>query len=70
MLRGAITTTRPATITVIEHHHPSLFKILSQQRHQFNKINLFAIKGPKVALTRSHRRARKITRDANNLFKA
>jgi hypothetical protein len=67
MLRGVITTTRLATITVIEHHHQSQFKILSPQCHQFKEISPFATQAQKVAPTQSRRLARRTTRDAKNL---
>lgn len=67
MLRGVITTTRLATITVIEHHHQSKSKMFSQQRHKFKEKHQFATPVLRVALTQSHHLARRITRDAKNL---
>ena len=64
MLRGAITTTRLATITAIEHHLQSQFKILNPQCHQLKENNQFVTRALKAALTQLHRRARKITRVA------
>ena len=65
MQRDAITTTRLATITVIEHHHPSKCKIFNQQRHQLKESNPFATQVLRVALTQSHHLARRITRDVS-----
>ena len=64
MLRAAITTTRRATIIAIEHHHPSKFKMFSQQRHKVKKSNPFATQALRVAPTQSHHLAKRITRDA------
>ena len=66
MLRGVITITRLATITVIELLSPSKFKIFSLQPHQFKENNPFATQAQKVAPTQSRHLARRITRDANN----
>jgi hypothetical protein len=68
MLKGAIPTTRMVTITAIEHHHQSQFKMLSRQRHQFKENSPFATQAPKVALTQSHQVAGKIIKGANQLF--
>ena len=67
MLRGAITTTRLATITAIEHHKPSKFKMFSQQCHQFKENSPFATQDQKVAPTQSRHLARRITRDASRI---
>ena len=64
MLRAAITTTRLATTTVIEHQLLSKYKIFSRLSHQFKESNQFATPALRVAPTQSRHRAKRITRDA------
>ena len=68
MLRDATIITRQATITVIEHHLLSKYKIFSRLSHQFKESNQFATPALRVAPTQSRHRAKRITRDAKNVL--
>ena len=67
MLRAAITTTRLATITVIERQHQNKSKIFSRLPHQFKESNQFATPALRVVPTQSRHLAKRITRDAKNV---